>query len=137
MSKRNAVVDTPTNKEMQQSIASFQSLSAALLILGELAPERMTLSQAVFFILAGSADLTGKKTTFTDIKDKVGDTLNRSLHTTYRILMRPSRQYPKGLGWLDSEVNPDDNRVKFLRLTPEGRRVMQTVANALISHASE
>ncbi len=100
-------------------------------MLAKMAPERMTLSQAIFFVLAGSADLAGKQPTYTDIKEEVGDQLNRSLHTTYRILLEPSRAFPKGLGWLTSELNPKDNRVKFLRLTPKGRGVMAELAAAM------
>ena len=101
------------------------------MVLARLAPERMTMSQAIFFLVAGSADLAGEQPTYTAIKDQLGDQLNRSLHTTYRIFMEPSRAFPKGLGWLTSEVCSADNRVKILSLTPEGKKVMQALAASM------
>jgi hypothetical protein len=109
----------------------FANFSAAMIVLAEMAPERMTLSQGIFFMLTATADLAGKDPTFSDIKEAVGETVNRSLHTTYRILMEPSRVYPNGLGWLRAEPNPMDAREKFLRLTPKGRAVMLGVLRAL------
>jgi hypothetical protein len=100
-------------------------------IVADMAPERMTMSQAIFFILAGTADLAGRDPTYSAIKHAVGDKINRSLNTTYRILLAPSRLYPNGLGWLRQEPNPNDSREKFLRLTNSGRAVMKEVLNAL------
>jgi hypothetical protein len=73
----------------------------------------------------------GRKPTYSDIKEAVGDQINRSLHTTYRILLEPSRVYPNGLGWLKQVPNPMDNRVKFLVMTPKGRKVMEEIMAAL------
>lgn len=109
----------------------FANFSAAMIVLAEMAPERMTLSQGIFFVLTATADLAGKDPTFSDIKEAVGETVNRSLHTTYRILLEPSRVYPNALGWLRQEENPMDARQKFLRLTPKGRAVMVGVLRAL------
>lgn len=60
----------------------------------------MSLSQAIFFVLTANADLAGRQPTFSEIKADVGDTVNKSLHTTYRVLLEPNRNYPNGLGWL-------------------------------------
>jgi hypothetical protein len=117
--------------ELKLHVGEFGGFSTALILLAELAPERMTLSQAIFFMLTATADLMGKDPTFSDIKGLVGGTVNRSLHTTYRVLLEPSRNYPQGLGWLRQEPNPMDNREKFLRLTPKGRVVLKALLNAL------
>lgn len=117
--------------ELLPYIKDFGRFSRGMLVLGEMAPERMTMAQGVFFILAGAYELAGKSPTYSTIKDAVGDQLNRSLHTTYRILLEPSRAFPKGLGWLTTEVNPADNREKFLKLTALGTEVMLTVALAI------
>lgn len=123
---------TPTRASaLQMFVGEFGRFSEAMLVLAEMAPERMTMAQGIFFVLTAAADLAGKQPTYTDIKDAVGDQLNRSLHTTYRILLEPSRPFPKGLGWLKAETNPNDNRQKFLMLTDEGRKVMQALAYAL------
>jgi hypothetical protein len=85
------------------------------------------MSQAIFFLLTAATEIAGKQPTYSDIKEAIGDKLNRSLHTTYRILLEPSRTFPKGLGWLYAEVNPNDNRVKFLRLTEAGKEVLRGI----------
>lgn len=119
---------TPNSKSgLLKSVKDFRRFAEMMLVLAELAPERMTLSQAIFFILTGTAELSGQQPTYSSIKEEVGEQLNRSLHTTYRILMEPSRAFPKGLGWLTSDLNPNDNREKFLKLTPKGRSVFRAI----------
>jgi hypothetical protein len=122
---------TPSTSSLIPFMRDFRAFSTALLVIGELSPERMTLSQTVFFIIAGMTEINGGTPTFSAIKETIGDTLNRSLHTTYRILMEPSKAFPNGLGWLQTEVNPNDNRVKFITLTAEGRKVMEAVGRAI------
>lgn len=116
---------------LYKSVRDFGDFSAALIVLAEMAPERMTMSQAIFFVLTATADIAGKDPTYSTIKEAVGDQINRALHNTYRILLEPSRQYPNGLGWLRQEADPDDGRVKRLRLTKRGRTVMEEVLAAL------
>jgi hypothetical protein len=109
----------------------LRTFSEALIKLAEQAPERTTTGQMAFFVLAGIADATGKPATFTEIKEQVGNAINRSLHTTYKVFLdrelRRSDTDSKraGLGWLTREEDQDDNRRKYLRLTPEGWRVLR------------
>lgn len=117
--------------ELKLHIGDFARFSAAMIVLGEMAPERMTLAQVIFFVMAASADLAGKNPTFSEIREALGDEINRSLHTTYRVLLEPSRNYPNGLAWLRQEPNPNDTRQKFLRLTPKGRRILNEVLKAM------
>lgn len=112
-------------------IKDFASFSAAMMVLGEMAPLRMTLSQAIFFVTAATAILAGKQPTYTDIQEAIGDTVNRNLSTTYRILLEPSRVYPQALRWMSRETNPADNRERFFNLTPRGREVMEQILEAL------
>jgi hypothetical protein len=112
-------------------VGGLADFSAALIVLAEEAPDRMTMAQGVFFLLAASADLTGKPTTFTEIREAAGETINRSLHSTYRVLLKPSRTHPKALGWLERHENPQDNRQKFLKLTPKGRKIVREVVARL------
>jgi len=123
--------------ELFKHTSKLQDFSSALMALAEHVPERMTLAQTTFFLLAGIADISGRPTTFTAIKEASGDTINRSLHSTYKVLLegpnRKDRPNPrqKGLNWLKRESNPQDEREKFLRLTPEGRAVLVEVIKAL------
>lgn len=112
-------------------VGDLTDLSAAMIVLAEMAPDRMTMSQGIFFLVAAAADLAGKRPTYSDVREALGDDINRTLHTTYRIVLEPSRVYPKGLGWMTRETNPADNREKFLSLTPKGRKVIKEVLRAL------
>lgn len=132
--KRHPTAMTTTKRQSEPltlHTRDFANFSAAMIVLAEMAPDRMSLSQGIFFVLTATADLAGKQPTFSDIKEAVGDTVNRSLHTTYRVLLEPSRNYPNGLGWLRQEANPMDARQKFLKLTPKGKKVMNGVLAAL------
>jgi hypothetical protein len=111
-------------------VPDLRRFSSGLLALAEMGPERLTLSQATFFLFAGMADLGGRPATFTEIKDLVGPTMSRSLHTTYKVFLgdkdREARRAAT-LGWLMRETDASDNRRKFLRLTQEGRETMRKV----------
>lgn len=125
----------PHTDVLSRHTGDFRNLTAALIALADSAPHRMTLSQAVFFLAAGAAVLRGERPTYTDIKNAVGDEVNRSLKTTYRVLLEPSRLYPNALHWLDRVENPSDNREKFLVLTPAGRRALKAAADALADNS--
>jgi len=116
-------------------VGELRDFGLAMLVLAELAPERMTMAQAIFFLLAAGADLAGRPATFSGIREAVGPVINRSLHTTYKVLLdgpnRKDNPRQKGLNWLYRESNPNDEREKFLRLTPEGRRVIREVIIAI------
>lgn len=112
-------------------VAVLADFSSALITLTTLLPERITLSQAAFFLLTASADISGQRPTFTEIKDVLGPAVGRSLHSTYRSLLVPSKAVPYGAGLLDRTENFDDNRQKILKLTPKGRELMREVIEAL------
>lgn len=118
-------------------LGGLRNFSAALIELAEQAPERTTAAQMVFFLLAGLADEADKPATFTEVRDAAGPAINRSLHTTYKVFLdRPQRRSDtdatrQGLGWLTREEDPEDNRRKYLRLTPKGRRVMKGLVATL------
>lgn len=117
----------PKVDPLYRSVGDLRNFSAGMMVLAEMAPERLTAGQLIFFMLAATADIAGKDPTFSDINEAVGGTISKSLHTTYKIFLKPSKQYPNGLGWLEQEANPDDNRVKFLRVTKTGREVVREV----------
>lgn len=115
------------------SMSELTLFSKGLITLAEIAPERMSASQLVFFLLAGLADVRNSPTTFTEIKEGVGAAIGRSLHTTYKVFLTEdelsSRSRQQALGWLYSESDRNDRRRKYLRLTSEGARAM----NALLA----
>src|SRR3546814_624538 len=120
----------PKTDQLFKHVGALGDLSSTMIALAEFAPDRMTMAQGVFFLLAASADIAGKPTTFTEIKEAQGEAINRSLHSTYRVLLTPSRTFPKGLDWLARVENPQDNREKLLKLTPKGREIIREVMAA-------
>lgn len=124
-------------KARLQHVGALRNFSAALIELAEKAPERTTAAQMAFFVLAGMADAAGKPATFTEIKEAVGDTINRSLHTTYKVFLdREQRRSDtdavrQGLGWLTREEDRVDNRRKYLRLTPKGRAILSSLIETM------
>lgn len=125
----------PTNAERKQLTPALKNFSAGLIVLAELAPRQLTMAQSAFFLTAALADRAGRATTFTELKEVLGPEVNRSLHTTYKIFLSEGRlregERIHGLGWLEAEVDPRDNRRKFLRLTRSGQRVVDEIAAAL------
>lgn len=122
---------TASANELTLRVGELADFSTVMLTLAELVPERTTLAQMSFFLLAAAADLKGRAATFTEIRDAVGPAVNRSLHTTYKLFLdRPLKRsdYKSdriGLGWLTREMDPDDNRRNYLRLTKAGKAVIK------------
>ena len=114
--------------------SELRSFSSGLLALTELGPERLSLAQATFFLFAGLADLAGRPATFTELRDLIGPTMSKSLHTTYKVFLGDKDREAKrqaALGWIMRETDANDNRRKYLRLTNEGRRVMTELVRAV------
>jgi hypothetical protein len=104
-----------------------------LLYLAKVGSDRLTLSQAAFFMAAARSDAAGRPATRSSLLQTYCDVFRGSIRNSYRQLLPPSRLYPKGLGWLDTEPNPNDDREQFLRLTKKGKSVIECVLMALES----
>jgi hypothetical protein len=117
------------------SLNEFRIFSTALMHVAELVPERTTTSQLTFFLFAAMADIRNTPTTFNEIREAVGPSIGRSLHTTYRVFLDGNRSSDhnraKGLEWLRTETDPHDNRRKYLHLTEKGKAVLQGVADIM------
>lgn len=122
------------NVRLIEHVGELMSFSSGLLLLAEMGPDRMTAAQSTFFMYAGLADLYGRPATFTELREKLGPVMSRSLHTTYKLFLGDEGRDNKraqALGWLYRETDPSDNRRKYLRLTKEGRFVMEKVVKAI------
>lgn len=132
--KRAQRTTTKASGSLIAHVSDLRTFSSGLLALTELGPERLTLAQSTFFLFAGIADLAGGPATFTELRDLIGPTMSRSLHTTYKVFLGEDEREAKrqqALGWLLRETDAKDNRRKYLRLTNEGRRVMSEVIRAV------
>jgi len=117
--------------ELDTSVASLMRFAEGVLILAEDAEDRMSLGQVFFFLMASSRSLKGDPTTYSQIREEFGDKINKSLHSTYRQLLKPSRTHPKALGWLDRLEDPMDQRRKLLMLTPKGKRIAKLLLETM------
>jgi hypothetical protein len=117
-------------KQLWQRVPELAGSSAFLLYLSDVGSDRLSLTQAAFFLLAATADASGKPATRSELIQTYHENFRGSIRNSYRQLLGPSRLYPKGLGWLSTEENPNDSREQFLRLTDEGKSV---IAGALMA----
>lgn len=120
-----------TKRELWRHVGELSSSSAMLLYLAEEGSDRLSLTQAAFFLLAATADAAGKPATRTELLETHMGNGRGSIRNSYRQLLEPSRAHPAGLGWLTTEENPMDAREKVLRLTDEGKGVLEGVLLAL------
>lgn len=127
--KGDQVPKQPTSLPLWKRVSELGSFSAALLYLAEVGSDRLSMTQAAFFMLAATADAAGRPATRAQLIQTYPEFFLGS-RNSYRQLLEPSRVYPKALGWLQAEENPNDLREQFLRLTDEGRSV---VAGALLA----
>ncbi|WP_145960509.1 helix-turn-helix domain-containing protein [Novosphingobium meiothermophilum] len=119
--------------KLSRYVKPLSALSASLLYLAEEGNDRLTINQAAFFLIAAAADARGRPLTPSEIVEGAGGVLNASLANTYKVLLPPSHKEYRGiaLGWLQQEVDEDDQRRKLLRLTPKGVAVMRAALVAL------
>lgn len=121
-------------RSLRSGANQLSGLSAALLKMAELGPDRLSISQGALFLFVGLADLSGKPATFSDLREDLGPALLKSLHTTYRVFLTDDEREPDrstSLGWIYRQTDPADNRRKYLRLTPRGCEVLQAVLSAM------
>lgn len=118
---------TATSTPLWKHVGELASSSAMLLYLAGLATDRLSLHQAAFFLIAATADAAGKPATRSELINTHMDGTRGSIRNSYRQLLAPSRVYPKALGWLETEENPMDAREQLLRLSDEGRKVIEGV----------
>lgn len=117
-----------TNR-LSMPVADLEVLGRILLTLTDVTSDRLSVGQVSFFFAAARADARGRPATLSEILNANGHDFGKSIHNTYRQLLLPSQRRPNALGWLVAEENPLDRREKFLRLTPLGRDVVESVLN--------
>jgi hypothetical protein len=131
MTKTPTIPSRSTSQKLWKRVSELAASSAFLLYLADVASDRLSLTQASFFMLAATADAAGRPATRTELIVTYHDTFKGSIRNSYRQLLEPSRVYPSALGWLTTEENPMDSRQQFLRLTQEGKDVLEGALLAL------
>ena len=120
-----------TSHLLWNKVADLRAAADCLIYLAGAASDRLTLTQGAFFMLAAAADAAGAPATRSSLIAAYEEQFRGSVRNSYRQLLERSRAYPKGLGWLAVEANPNDAREQFLRLTKKGKQVAERVLLAL------
>jgi len=103
--------------------AELDNATGFLERLAVLGPSTLTIRQALFFVAVAKEDLRHHRVTLTGIR-AAHDGLGRAIAKSKDMLLEPSRAYPQATGWLTQEHDPEDRRVRYLRLTPRGLNVL-------------
>lgn len=106
-----------------KAATELDGVRATLAYMTEVASPTLTVRQMLFFVAAATFDLRGRPATLTGIRQTFGS-LGRSIEKSKDILLEPSRHYPEALGWLTQELDPNDKRVRYLRLTDTGYAII-------------
>jgi hypothetical protein len=139
--KAQAVEIPPTQPEKKKKhdelyayVKDLASLSAALFYLAEAGNDRLTINQAAFFLIVAAAEARGVPVTLKEVMEATDGVLGQSIKNTYKVMLEAEGRQPKtnsALGWLKRELDLDDERRKYLRLTPKGRSVAKAALLAL------
>lgn len=119
------------------AVRDLSRLSQALQAIAAELPQRTTLRQAVAFATVATMDAAGRSVTLSELNEALGDDLTgipllgTSFDRVFDSFLEPSKRQPDRLGWLFKELDEDDLRKKYLRLTPKGRKVALRLIEAL------
>ena len=89
-------------------------------------PPRTTARQAYAFLLIVRENSMGRSITAKGLRELAGrdgnrdEILGQSIQRTYQLFLEPDEHNPDGLGWVYIEMNPEDRRQNFLKLTQKG-----------------
>lgn len=94
-------------------------------------PPRLSTPQLVAFVVAGLCDYAGQPTTMSDLRRALGPLATRSAQNSYAVFLEGNAKRPYGIGWLGQRMSPVDGRERLLILTPEGRRILDRLGQAI------
>ena len=113
------------------NISALTAWTHALAYVTRETPVRLSVAQLAIFALAALGDRKGQPVTFSQLRETLGGSPGGAVHTTYSIFFEEHKG-ERHLGWLRQERCYEDQRVKWLRLTPKGGAVL----DAMLDHLS-
>lgn len=116
---------------LSTSADAFEHLAAVMQIIAEAVPARCSARQVLAFCIIVYANAKGQSVTLSQVREVAGEGLGQSIEKTIQMFFSPSKNQPDALGWLEQEVDEDDRRKKYLKLTARGRHVANEIARAL------
>lgn len=120
-------------KLLPGSAAAFGHLAAAVQVVAEAAPARMSIRQVLAFTIVAYANAMGRRITLSEVRELAGDALGQGIERSIAGFFAPTKREPDALGWLEQEPDEDDRRKKYLVLTERGRYVVNEITRALTS----
>ncbi|MFN3582759.1 hypothetical protein [Phenylobacterium sp.] len=120
-----------SDKLLSTSADAFEHLAAVMQIIAEAVPARCSTRQVLAFCIIVYANAKGQSVTLSQVRETAGEGLGQSIEKTIQMFFAPSKQQPDALGWLEQEVDEDDRRKKYLKLTARGRHVANEITRAL------
>lgn len=122
-----------SDKLLSTSADAFEHLAAVMQIIAEAVPARCSTRQVLAFCIIVYANAKGQSVTLSQVRETAGEGLGQSIEKTIQMFFAPSKQHPDALGWLEQEVDEDDRRKKYLKLTARGRHVANEITRALVA----
>lgn len=121
----------------------LERLSMALAVLARELPARTTIRQTLAFVLVALHDAMGRSVTLKDLQHIAGSTadgrpvIGQTIERTLDTFREPTNRAPDALNWVTDEVDPDDRRLKYFHLTPEGTEQVREIIAALAAADEE
>lgn len=112
------------------TISDLESLVKAAVVLAAESHEKMTVRQTLFFYAVAYHSLMGQSVNMASIREMYAP-LGRSIEKSISQFLEPTRAHPNALGWIVQSLDPDDRRIRYLSLTPEGRDVVIAMIEAM------
>lgn len=108
-------------------VVEFRFLLDALTAVAPEMEPRTSVRQLFAFLAVCHAEAMGHSILLSDIRNMEAENgesvVGQSIQQTFGMLLYPSDREPKALGWVRQEVDPDDKRRKFLKLTDKGHEI--------------
>lgn len=127
----------PSSISLAASATALFRMSSALQILAAKLPARTSTRQAMAFVTVAYLDAMGTPATLTQLREIAGvgvdkkPLLGQSIERTFDTFLEPTKRTPDALAWCYQEVDEDDRRNKYIRLTTKGKRAAQEILEAL------
>lgn len=116
-----------------RSANELERFAALLVGVTSITPPRTSARQILAFCLVAMSHIRNQSITMADLIQQGGDDergsplLGRSLERTFGLFLEPSKVFPDALSWVTQEIDPDDRRRKYLKLSDTGEKAVAAI----------
>ncbi|WP_343698828.1 hypothetical protein [Caulobacter sp.] len=117
---------TSQQKLHPRSANELERFASLLAGVTSITPPRTSARQIMAFCMVAMHHIRNQSITLAELTQMGGEDmrgspiLGRSLERTFGLFMEPNRVHPDALSWITQEIDPDDRRRKYLRLSALG-----------------